>query len=90
MAFKNFSPITLLKIQRATMVICSFLNQFEYSSQRGHGINLLTCMRVIVPRLLMSRETRGTAGRRSPALIHKWNNLTVCYAGLIPTASPSS
>ena len=27
--------------------------------------------------------TRGTAGRRSPALIHKWNNLTVRYAGLI-------
>jgi hypothetical protein len=21
-------------------------------------------------------KTRGTAGRRSPALIHKWNNLT--------------
>ena len=34
--------------------------------------------------------TRGTAGRRSPALTHKWNNLTVCYAGLIPPASPSS
>ena len=29
-------------------------------------------------------KTRGTAGRRSPALIHKWNNLTVRYAGLIP------
>ena len=28
--------------------------------------------------------TRGTAGRRSPTLIHKWNNLTVRYAGLIP------
>ena len=35
-------------------------------------------------------KTRGTAGRRSPALIHKWNNLTVRYAGLIPPASPSS
>ena len=35
-------------------------------------------------------KTRGTAGRRSPALIHKWNNLTVRYVGLIPPASPSS
>jgi hypothetical protein len=33
--------------------------------------------------------TRGTAGRRSPALIHKWNNFTARYAGLIPPASPS-
>ena len=33
-------------------------------------------------------KTRGTAGRRSPALIHKWNNLTVCYAGLIPPHVP--
>ena len=33
---------------------------------------------------------RGTAGRRSPTLIHKWNNLTVHYAGLIPPTSPSS
>jgi hypothetical protein len=32
--------------------------------------------------------TRGTAGRRSPALIHKWNNLTVRYAGLIPPHIP--
>jgi hypothetical protein len=29
-------------------------------------------------------QTRGTAGRRSPALIQKWNNVTVRYAGLIP------
>ena len=28
--------------------------------------------------------TRGTAGRRSPALIHKWNNLIVRYIGKIP------
>jgi len=34
--------------------------------------------------------TRGTAGRRSPSLIHKWNNLTLRYAGLIPPAFPSS
>jgi hypothetical protein len=27
--------------------------------------------------------TTGAAGRRSPALIHKWNNLTVRSAGLI-------
>ena len=37
-----------------------------------------------------STQTRGTAECRSPALIHKWNNLTVRYAGLIPPASPSS
>ena len=37
-----------------------------------------------------SLSTRGTAVRRSPALIHKWNNLTVSYAGLIPPASPLS
>ena len=37
-----------------------------------------------------TKETRGTAGCRSPALIHKWNNLTVRYAGLIPPVSPSS
>ena len=30
-------------------------------------------------------KTRGIAGRRSPALIHKWNNLTVRYVGLINT-----
>ena len=28
-------------------------------------------------------KTRHTAGCRSPALIHKWNNLSVRYAGLI-------
>ena len=33
---------------------------------------------------------RGTAGCSSPALKHKWNNLTVPNAGLIPPASPSS
>ena len=32
--------------------------------------------------------TRGTDGCRSPALIHKWNNLTVRYAGLIPPRIP--
>ena len=32
--------------------------------------------------------TRGTAGRRSPTLIHKWNNLTVRYPGLIPPRVP--
>ena len=36
------------------------------------------------------KSTRGTAGRRSPALIHKWNNLTVQYVGLISPMSPSS
>ena len=31
-----------------------------------------------------------TKSTRSPSLIHKWNNLTVRYAGLIPPATPSS
>ena len=35
-----------------------------------------------------SDGTRGTAGCRNPALIHKWNNLAVRYAELIPPASP--
>ena len=35
-----------------------------------------------------NRIIRGTAGRRSPALIHEWNNLTVRYAGLIPPRVP--
>jgi hypothetical protein len=37
-----------------------------------------------------TKGTKGTAGRSSPALIHKWNILTVRYVGLIPPASPSS
>jgi hypothetical protein len=37
-----------------------------------------------------TKETIGTAGCRRPALIHKWNNLTVCYAGLISPPSTSS
>jgi hypothetical protein len=37
----------------------------------------------ILLRVALQKQTRGTAGRRSPALIHKWNNLTVRYVGLI-------
>ena len=35
-----------------------------------------------------ANKTRGTAGRRSLALIYKWNNFTVPYAGLISPRVP--
>jgi hypothetical protein len=57
---------------------CHFFNYFLPNLQLSIG-----------KKYLNTAKTRGTAGRKSPALIHKWNNLTVCYAGLIPPASPS-
>jgi hypothetical protein len=49
-------------------------------------VDLLICVSLsCVSHIVCSTyQTRDTAGRRSPDLIHKWNNLTVRYAGLIP------
>ena len=74
----------ILKVHKAnvsTRASSSTANSLGYSFEGLHCMYLIESHQNI---------TRGTAGRRSPALIHKWNKLTVRYAGLIPPASPSS
>jgi hypothetical protein len=60
-----------------------YLGQTEGQTDRGKTVYL-------PPPSGSGGITRGTARRRSPTWIHKRNNLTVRYAGLIPPASPSS